>query len=99
MTILEHAPTRNEILDFIDESIRQLQAGGADAKYIVLGREAYATLRQAVAERFHRKPKDFETYNYLPLILDPFRTDSVCVLPGPGEVFKGVQAFRLPTPS
>jgi hypothetical protein len=97
MTILEHTPERHEILDFIDESIRQLQSSGAEAKYIILGAEAYLTLRQAIAERFHRKPKDFETYNYLPLVLDPFRTGSVCVLPGPGEVSKGVQAYRIPT--
>jgi hypothetical protein len=41
MTILEHTPERHEILDFIDESIRQLQSSGAEAKYIILGAEAY----------------------------------------------------------
>ena len=52
-------------------------------------------MRQAMAARFHRKPGSFETYNYLPIVLDPFRTDTVCVLPAPGACREGVHAVRV----
>lgn len=95
MTILEHTPTQDEILDFIDDSVRQLQEAGAEARFILMGREAYHTFRHALAERLHRKPKYFETYNYLPVVLDPFRQAAVCVVPGAGACAEGVQAYRI----
>lgn len=95
MTILEYSPAQAEILDFINDAIAQIQAEGATAKYVVMGTTAYEHFRQALAVRLHRKPKDFEIYNYLPIVLDPFRTEQVCVLPGPGECRKGVVPYRL----
>ena len=95
MVIIEHTPSQEEILDFIDDGIRQIHASGAEAKYILIGRDAYHTFRHAMAERLNRKPKHFETYQYLPIVLDPFRTDGVCVVPGPGECAKGVQTYRI----
>ena len=94
MTVIEHAPARDEILDFINDGIRQLQESGAEAKYVVMGPAAYDTFRHAMAERFHRKPKQFETYNYVPIVVDPFRTDTVCVLPAPAECARGVETYR-----
>lgn len=94
MTILEYTAD-DSVLDIINESISQLQAAGSEPKYIVMGTDAYERFRHAMAERFHRRPKYFELYNFIPIVLDPFRSDSVTVLPGPGEVAKGVQAFRI----
>jgi len=95
MTIFEYAPPRDEILDFINDSIRQLRASDVDAKYIVVGTAAYETLRKAIGERFVRGAGQFETYQYLPIVLDPFRSDTVCVLPSPSECAKGVQPYRM----
>ena len=33
--------------------------------------------------------------NYIALVVDPFRTDSVCVLPAPAECAAGVEAVRI----
>ncbi|NBC16298.1 MAG: hypothetical protein GVY18_03155 [Bacteroidetes bacterium] len=95
MTILEYAPGRDEILEFINDGIRQLKEAGVEAKYIVVGREAYTTLRKAMGERFQRGAGAFETYQYVPIVLDPFRTDTVCVLPAPTECEKGVHPYRM----
>jgi hypothetical protein len=48
-----------------------------------------------MGEQFQRGAGEFETYQYLPIILDPFRTDTVCVLPAPSECAKGVKPFRV----
>lgn len=96
MTILQYAPSQEDILDFIDQSIQQLVGAGSEARYVVMGPDAFALFRQAVAARLHRKPRDFGTYNYLPVIVDPFRADRVCVLPEPREMKGGVQAMELP---
>ena len=95
MIILEHTPSESDILDLINDGIRQLNEAGSEAKYVVLGTAAYSTFRNAMATRFNRTAKYFETYNFLPIVVDPFRTDAVCVLPGPGEIAKGVQVFRI----
>lgn len=97
MTILQYAPRRDEILEFINDGIRQLREAGAEAKYIVVGPEAYRDLRKAMGERFNRGAGEFETYQYVPIVLDPFRTDTVCVLPAPSECEKGVQAYEMDT--
>ncbi len=95
MTILEYAPGRDEILTFIDDGIRQLREAGAEATYIVVGPEAYKILRKAIGERFQRGAGRFETYQHIPIVLDPFRTDTVCVLPAPAACEQGVQTYRL----
>lgn len=95
MHLIEHTPSEAEILDFINDSVRQLQEAGAEAKYILLGPEAYETLRHAMAARFKREPGLFETYNYLPIVVDPFRAASVCVLPAPAVTARDAHAYRL----
>ncbi len=95
MTIIEYAPSREEILDFVNDSIRQLQDADVEARYIVVGVEAFETMRKAMGKHFRRGAGQFETYQYLPIVLDPFRTDTVCVLPAPSECAKGVQTFRM----
>ncbi len=95
MTIIELAPEKHEILDFIDDAFRQLQDAGAEAKFIVVGGEAYTLLRKAIGERFQRGAGRFETYQHVPIVLDPFRSDTVCVLPAPAECEKGVNPVRI----
>lgn len=94
MTILEHTPTREDILDYVHAGIQQLQADGVEARYIVVGPESYTMLRKAIGEQFGRGAGQFETYQYLPIVLDPFRGTSVTVLPAPSECAKGVQTYR-----
>lgn len=95
MTIPEYAPPRDEILEFIHDSIRQLQEAGCAARYIVVGPEAYQTLRKAMGERFRRGAGQFDTYQHLPIVLDPFRTNTVCVLPAASECAQGVHPYRM----
>ena len=95
MTVIEHAPGRETILDAINDALRNLREAGADAHAIIVGTEAYDTLRHAMAERFRRSPGYFETYQHIPIVVDPFRTTAVCVLPAPEECAKGVHAVRL----
>ena len=95
MTILEYAPSRDEMLEFIDDGIRQLHEAGVEAKYIVVGTDAYEDLRKAMGARFQRGAGQFETYQYVPIVLDPFRTDAVCVVPSPSECAKGVHTYRM----
>jgi hypothetical protein len=95
MTIIESAPSRDDILDFVHDSIRQLQDAGVEARYIVVGADAFETMRKAIGARFRRGAGTFETYQYLPIVLDPFRTDTVCVLPAPSECAKGVRTYRI----
>jgi hypothetical protein len=95
MTIFEHTPAQEEILDFINDMVRQLQAAGTPPKYIIVGTAAYEALRQAMAQRFKRTPGSFETYNYLPIVVDPFRSQEVCVVPAPGACADGVRAYRV----
>lgn len=96
MTILEHAPTRDDLLTFIDDSIRHLREAGSEARFIVLGPAAYHLLRKAVGERFRRGAGSFETYQYLPIVVDPFRSDTVCVLPAPSACAEEAAPYRLP---
>ena len=83
MTIIEYAPAKDEILDFINDSIRQLQDAAVEPKYILLGAEAYELMRLAMGERFNREAGTFETYQFFPIVVDPLRKDTVCVLPSP----------------
>lgn len=95
MTVIEHSPDQATILDFLNDGLRQLQEAGVEARYIVMGPAAYETFRQAMAARFRRAPKAFETYNYVPIVVDPFRDAAVCVLPAPAECAKGVSTYRM----
>ncbi|MFK7844362.1 MAG: family 4C encapsulin nanocompartment shell protein [Rhodothermales bacterium] len=95
MTIIEYAPAKDEILDFINDSIRQLQDAEMEPKYILLGVEAYERMRLAMGERFNREAGAFETYQFFPIIVDPLRKDTVCVLPSPAACADGVHVQRV----
>ena len=99
MTVFEYAPETGQILDFINDGIRNLQEGGMDAKYIVVGDTAYTRLIEAMGERFKRKNGNFETYQFLSIVLDPMRTDTVCVLPGPAETSSHIRIQLIPSSS
>ena len=95
MTILEYTPSREEMLTFIHDCIRQLREEGVEARYIVVGTAAYEDLRKAIGTAFQRGAGQFETYQHIPIVLDPFREAEVCVLPAPSECAKGVYAYRV----
>jgi hypothetical protein len=95
MTILETTATAEGVLAFIDESVRALQHEGLEPRAILVGPEAYELLRAAIARQFNRSPGLFETYQYLDIVLDPFRGDAVCVVPAPRELAGGARAVHL----
>lgn len=91
MTIPQTNATPDGILDFIDESVRALQQDDLEPRTILVGPEAYEHLRHAIGRRFNRAPGRFETYQYLDVVLDPFRGAEICVLPAPGALIDGVR--------
>ena len=90
MTVIEYAPSEDEILDFINDSIRQMQEAGVEPKCILLGPAAYTLMQQAMSKRFNRDAGAFETYQFFPIIVDPLRKDTVCVLPAPARCVEEV---------
>lgn len=95
MTILEYSPSEDEILDFVNDRIRELQNAEAEAKFILAGPAAYARMRRAMAARFKRGEGTFETYNYLPIVVDPSRADTVCVLPAAAVAAEQARIYRI----
>ena len=95
MTIIEYSPDESQILDLVNDSIRNLQEAGIEPKYILLGASAYELLIRAMSKRFKREKGNFETYQFFPIVLDPFRQDTLCVIPGPGDCKEGVQTYRV----
>ena len=95
MTIIEYRPSQDEIIEAVNDGIRQLQEVGAPAQFILVGPTSYEALRQAMATRLKRKPGTLEQYNHIPVVLDPFRDDAVCVLPSPGDCAEGVRTYRM----
>lgn len=95
MTILEYSPSEDEILDFVNDRIRELQNAEAEARFILAGPAAYARMRRAMAARFKRSEGVFETYNYIPIVVDPSRTDTVCVLPAPAVSAERTRIYRV----
>lgn len=81
MTVIEHSPAPDEILDFIDDSVRRLREAGSPAQFIVVGPHSYEAMSEAVAARFRRSAGRFETYAHLPIVVDPARDHRVVVLP------------------
>ena len=90
MTVLESSPPQEHVLDFIDEGVRALQDAEVEPRFILVGPESYTNLREAISLRFGRSPGYFEQYQYLTIVVDPFRADTVCVAPVPREVADGV---------
>lgn len=95
MTIPETTATPEGVLAFIDECVRALQQDGLEPRTILVGPEAYEVLRHAIARQFNRSPGLFETYQYLDVVLDPFRGDAVCVVPAPRDLADGARAERV----
>lgn len=99
MTILEATPTAADLLDFVDGQVRDLQDAGLEPRTILLGTDAYEALKDAVASRFGRQRANVEQYQWLSVVVDPFRSAEVCVLPTSAEVSAGVRAERRGTSS
>lgn len=93
MTIPQTTATPDGVLPFIDESVRTLQQDGLEPRTILVGPAAYEHLRHAIARQFNRAPGLFETYQYLDVVLDPFRGDEVCVVPAPRALADGVRTI------
>ena len=96
MTIIEYVPEESQILDLINDSIRNLQESGIEPKYILVGASTYDMLTTAMSKRFKRERGNFETYQFFPIVLDPFRDNTVCVIPGPGDCKEGVRTYKAP---
>lgn len=95
MTVLEASPTAADILEFVDQQVRNLAEAGLEPRSILVGPEAYEALKDAVAERFGRERANLEQYQWLSVVVDPFRGAAVCVVPTPRDVAAGVRAERL----
>lgn len=85
MTIVEQSPDQDEILAFVDESVRAIRDAGLEPRTILAGPRAYTRLCGAVAERFGRKEAQIEQYQWIGIVVDPFRGDEVVVLPTPAQ--------------
>ena len=94
MTVIEYAPTQEEILDFVNQSLRNLQEANIEPKYILVGQQAYRRLRKAIGEQFRRGAGEFETYQHIPIVMDPLRDDTVLILPAPAECAKGINVAK-----
>lgn len=95
MTVLESSPSPDDILPTIDAAVRSLQESGLEPRFVVVGRSAYTTLCQAIATQFGRAPGHFEQYQWLTIVVDPFREDEVSVLPVPRDIAAGVGTERI----
>ncbi|MEM1041475.1 MAG: family 4C encapsulin nanocompartment shell protein [Bacteroidota bacterium] len=95
MTVTETTATPDTVLASIDEGLRALQHEGLEPRTVLVGPAAYGMLCDAIARQFNRTPGRFETYQYLTIVLDPFRADTVCVLPAPGDLADGVRGVRV----
>lgn len=96
MTIIEHTPSEEDLLDFLDQSIHQISETDAEARFILMGQAAYARFRTAMARKLKRSAGKFETYQYITVVVDPFRDDEVCVVPSAADAADGLKPFRLP---
>ena len=95
MTVTDAAPPPDDLLATIDRQVRELQEAGAEPHTILVGPDAYQTLTAAVAERFGRERADLAQYQWLTVVLDPFRGARVCVVPAPRDLSDGVRAERV----
>ncbi len=96
MTILEYCPKAGDALDFLSQSVRQLADGGEEARFILMGPAAYTAFCKELATELRRGTGDFETWNHIPVIVDPFRDTAICVVPKPGRAATSWQPFRIP---
>jgi hypothetical protein len=82
----------DEVLDLIDEGVRALQAEGVEPRFVVVGAALYPALNDAIARRFGRGAGTFESYQWLSIVVDPFRGGEICVLPAAPAMAGGVRA-------
>ena len=94
MTVLD-AANPADLLSTIDQQLQSLRDQGAEPAAVLVGPESYATLKAAVAQRFGREPADLEQYQWLTVVLDPFRQNRVSVVPTNRESAAGVRAERV----
>lgn len=94
MTVLDLIPTPDDLLPVLDEQVRALQQAGGEPHAILVGPAAYESLKTAVAARFGRERADLSQYQWVPVVVDPFRGERLCVVPAPREVSAGVRAER-----
>ncbi|CAM3306449.1 family 4C encapsulin nanocompartment shell protein [Rhodothermus bifroesti] len=99
MTILEYTPNDDEILPFIHDSFRQLQEAGYEPRYILVGQAAYRRLCKAIGRQFQRGAGQFETYLHVPIVVDPFRQEAVCVVPAAAICAAEASGYRIPSAS
>ncbi|MEL7169073.1 MAG: family 4C encapsulin nanocompartment shell protein [Bacteroidota bacterium] len=94
MTVCQHRPTRETILALVDDELRALQEVGEEPHAIVVGPAAYEHLRKAIGALNQRGAGFFETYRYVPIVVDPFRADELVVVPKPRVVADGVRCME-----
>ena len=94
MTVLDTTPDPADLLAVLDQHVRDLQDAGGEPHAILVGPDAYETLKTAVAERFGRERADLGQYQWVPVVVDPFRGARLCVVPAPRDVSAGVRAVR-----
>jgi hypothetical protein len=94
MLILDTTPAPDAVLDAVDDGVRALQDAGLEPRFILVGPEAYRSLRKVIGARFGRGAGYFEQYQFLTIVVDPLRGGAVCVVPSPREVAEEVQAER-----
>ena len=83
MIVLESSPPSDGILDFVDQSVAQLAEAELEANSLLVGQNSYPRLCTEISVRFVRGKGEFETYNHIPIVVDPFRDEEVCVVAGP----------------
>lgn len=94
MTILEFSPPQDELLPTIDSAVRAMHESGMEPRFIVVGPDAYDALCQGIAKQFGREVGTFEQYQWLTIVVDPFRAGEVTVLPVPRDIAAGVRTER-----
>ncbi len=94
MIVQEAEPAADKILTFVEESVLSLREAGSEPYTILLGPAAYELLCDAVAARFGRKRGPVEQFQWVNVVVDPFRDEEICVVPPPREIAAGVRAER-----
>jgi hypothetical protein len=95
MVIYQYDVNRENVLAIVDQAIQQLSQDEVEAAFIVVGTDAHRMLRKAIGERFQRGAGNFDTYQYIPIVLDPFRTREVCVVPAASSMADGVRGYSI----
>ncbi|NND71743.1 MAG: hypothetical protein HKN43_09195 [Rhodothermales bacterium] len=95
MVIVSYTPTADNILDCVEDAIRSLTESGLSPSYIICGMGSYNLLCDAIAARLKHGRKNVESFNHIPVLIDPFRTNEICVVPSPHDILGGVETVRV----